>query len=367
MTIQNELTLSFYKEVDVLNKEKQIFLVKHVETGQFFIKKILNTYNAEIFKQLKLHRPKGIPQIHECIEDDNLLYVIEDYIQGKTLEELFKERGIFTKEEVYGLMLQLCPILSQIHSFDPIIIHRDIKPSNIIISPEGALWLIDFNAAKNFTDGINSDTQLLGTRYFAAPEQYGFGQSDERTDIYGLGATMNYLLTGKYPNEFISEGKLHSILDKCLRLEPTDRYKSSSELLLELTGQDSYTENKASERESANFLTKSHWKLPLLPPGFRNGRIGAMLISSLYYIGTILFSLPDEESYLDPELTEFEINTVSIEFFIMLLVPVFFICNYMNIRECIPGTRKSDPLPVQIIVSTLIVFLFEIIFFLATP
>lgn len=112
----------------------------------------------------------------------------------------------------------LCDILHKLHGNLPPIIHRDIKPSNIIFSSDGVVKLIDFNAARELRAEQNEDTRLMGTRRFAAPEQYGFGQSDPRTDIYALGITFYYMLTGDYPDSGKYAGKYYDIITKCYNL-----------------------------------------------------------------------------------------------------------------------------------------------------
>lgn len=330
MNLQTELILSFYTEVSVLNKEKNVYLVKHVETNNLYVKKILNTYNADVYYQLKEKGIKGIPQVFEAIEDDGTLYVIEEYIQGKTLEQLFIEHGPTTKEEVCDLILMLCPILSQLHSCEPPIIHRDIKPSNLIVTPEGTLRLIDFNAAKHYSNGEKKDTMLLGTMNFAAPEQYGFGQSDIRTDIYGLGATMNYLLTGKYPNELISDGKLHYVLDKCLKLEPENRYSNSQELMSDLLDN-----NNDNVKVSAN-------KRKFLPPGLRTGPVLKNVIAVFLYLLLInLCFAPDETSFISKSST-IEYVSDSFAFLIASICTVLWLGNYLNVWSYLPGSSNNQ-------------------------
>ena len=238
MNIQDELTLSFYKELSVLSKNKEVYLVQHTGTGVIYVKKSLKIFNSDIYRQLQKLNLPGIPQIYECIEDSENLYIIEEYIHGRTLDSIFNDSGVFTNELVCSLTAQLCQILHRLHTCNPPIIHRDIKPSNLILTTDDKLKLIDFNAAKNYTEGASKDTMLLGTQNFAAPEQYGFSQSDIRTDIYGIGVTMNYLLTGKYPNEEIYQGSLHNLLDKCLRMSPSERYSNCEELIKDIPGYD---------------------------------------------------------------------------------------------------------------------------------
>ena len=109
---------------------------------------------------------------------------------------------------------------------DPPIIHRDIKASNIIISQEGTVTLLDMDAAKWYRDQSDRDTKLIGTYGYAAPEQYGFGASDERTDIYSIGVLLNVTLTGCLPSQKMAEGRIGAVIEKCVKLDPKERYAS---------------------------------------------------------------------------------------------------------------------------------------------
>lgn len=129
------------------------------------------------------------------IPNGNQLIVYEEYINGKNLADLMKANATFEADEVTRLMLMLSDALTELHA--NAIIHRDIKPSNIMISSDGVLKLIDFDASRVFEVGKNQDTVNLGTIGYAAPEQYGYSQTDVRSDIYSIGVLMLELLLGK--------------------------------------------------------------------------------------------------------------------------------------------------------------------------
>ena len=143
-----------------------------------------------------------------------------------------------------------CRILAQLHRAEPPIIHRDIKPGNIILTEDGTVKLLDMNAARQLSEGKEADTRLLGTAGYAAPEQYGFAQSDARTDIYAAGVLMNVLRTGCLPQEKLAGGSLRRIVRKCTHIDPNRRYASAGELLAALGA-----EPAESERGSANTNT----------------------------------------------------------------------------------------------------------------
>lgn len=189
MTLEEESRLSFYRELTVLDEKKNIVLVQDIRNSELCVKKTLDIYSHDVYEQ-----------------------------------------GLLNEEQAYDIAVQLADILVRLHQLEPAIVHRDIKPSNIIIEKNGHVNLIDFNAARHVNADKNEDTRMLGTVYFAAPEQFGFGQSDERTDIYGLGATINYIMTGDKPGAGIAECRFSDILKKCLMVDAKDRYQSAEEL-----------------------------------------------------------------------------------------------------------------------------------------
>ena len=201
MTPEDELRLSFYEEVAPLNSRHGIDLVRHTGTDRIFVRKKLQHYDREVYDILRESKFSGIPVIEELIEQDDTLILIEEYISGSTLEQTLQEHGCFTEEETSPIILSLCEVLRPLHAHDPEIIHRDIKTTNLILRDDGTLYLIDFDASKMYDPAKNRDTVLIGTEDYAAPEQYGFAQSDRRTDIYAIGVLMCKMLTGKTLSE----------------------------------------------------------------------------------------------------------------------------------------------------------------------
>jgi serine/threonine-protein kinase len=221
------------------------------------IKEVRKSYdkNFEILKQsliaetdlLKKLTHPNLPSIVDIINSDENFLIVMDYIEGITLEKLLSEEGVQPQEKVVGWALQLCDVLNYLHTLPVPIIYRDMKPSNIMLKSNGNVVLIDFGTAREFKDTKESDTTCLGTRGYAAPEQFGgMGQTDARTDIYSLGATMYQLVTGHNPsqppyemypitywNSGLSTG-LERIIQKCICKNPADRYQSVNELRDEL-------------------------------------------------------------------------------------------------------------------------------------
>ncbi len=201
-----------------------------------------------------------LPRIVDIIQKDNRVYVVMDYVEGRPISEILKEQGAQPQEQVIEWAKQLGSALDYLHSMDPPIIYRDMKPSNIMLKPDGNVKLIDFGTAKEYKAENNADTTALGTRGYAAPEQFGDAQgrgiynTDARTDIYCLGATLYHIVTGMNPCEppyeikpirqwdpSLSSG-LEKILIKCTQSNPEDRYQSCSELLYALDHYDELDE-----------------------------------------------------------------------------------------------------------------------------
>lgn len=194
----------------------------------------------------KLDHP-SLPRIVDIIENDAVIYIIMDYIEGEPLSNILEEYGAQPQELVIEWAIQLCEVLDYLHTCDPPIIYRDMKPANVMLKPDGNIKLIDFGIAREYKDESLADTVSLGTKGYAAPEQFGGkGQTDARTDIYNLGVTLYHLVTGHNPSEppyelypirywnpQLSSG-LEKIIQKCTQLNPDDRYQSCAELLYDL-------------------------------------------------------------------------------------------------------------------------------------
>lgn len=201
-----------------------------------------HSFEVEISMLRKL-KHKGLPSIIDIIDQGDNFLIVMDYIEGNTLEKVLHESGAQPQKKVIDWAIQLCDVLEYLHSRKPAIIYRDMKPSNIMLRSDGSVVLIDFGTAREFKETNVSDTTCLGTQGYAAPEQFGgMGQTDARTDIYSLGATMYHLITGHNPSEppyemypitqwnpNLSTG-LEGIITKCTQRNPKDRFQSVQDL-----------------------------------------------------------------------------------------------------------------------------------------
>jgi len=236
------LELSLFEEEGALAGRNDVVLVKSSEDGRLYVKKFLTTYDRSIYDHLKDHPVDHMPGICRIYESNNCLIVIEDYIEGMTLAEMLEGDGSVTPldaDNAVHIAECICKILMSLHSRPVPIVHRDIKPSNIMISEGGEVFLLDMNVAKWYDPEKNDDTRYMGTQYYAAPEQVGYGltASSAKSDIYALGMVLNVMLTGKFPKEEKASGKVWKIIEKCISLNAEDRcsaeelYKALEELL----------------------------------------------------------------------------------------------------------------------------------------
>ncbi len=284
-------------------------------------------------EMLKRLRHPYLPTIIDVIDTEDSFLIVMDYIEGKPLSRALAEHGALPQEYVIEWAKQLCEVLGYLHTRKNPIIYRDLKPDNIMLRPDGSITLIDFGIAREYKEYAAHDTRALGTQGYAAPEQFGGqGQTDARTDIYGLGTTLYHLVTGYNPSEppyeifpirhwnpSLSQG-LERIIWKCIQRNPKDRYQSCAEILYALEHYQDL-DNKHSLKlklKLASFLTMtvltaalsltSFWayyaKTSMVTQSYdayiEDGRSGATAEEQFGYYEKAIQLMPDEEqAYLD--------------------------------------------------------------------
>ena len=330
--------LLFYREIAALDEEHRVYIVQHRANKKIYVKKVRDYYDISVFKWLKENKQPGLPCIYALQEDGSSLTIIEEYVSGRTLEEILKEDGPFDRERAVSLMLSVCDILKLLHSQRPPIIHRDIKPSNIMQAEDGRLLLIDLNTCRRNKEGSTAenvgradrDTVLMGTQGYAAPEQYGFAPSNIQTDIYALGMLFKTLLGGDRPGDIPEDKACSGIIEKCCHMDPEKRYQSTEELKAALE----YLERPDPFRLSAMFKQPRSF----LPPGFRQGNPAHMLPATLFYVFMIWFGLS-----MDFKDRGFWPNMIQrLGIMALPLSMVFVIYNYRNIQYMLPLCRSKN-------------------------
>lgn len=223
---------------------------------------IIQSAVAEANMIKRLDHP-SLPRIVDIIDNEDVIFVIMDYIEGEPLSKILDEYGAQPQDLVIEWAKQLCEVLDYLHTCNPPIIYRDMKPANVMLKPDGNIKLIDFGIAREFKEQNLADTVSLGTKGYAAPEQFGGkGQTDPRTDVYCLGVTLYHLVTGQNPCEPPYElypirqwnpqlsGGLERIIQKCTQLNPDDRYQSCAELLYALNHYEEVDDNYRAKQKA---------------------------------------------------------------------------------------------------------------------
>lgn len=287
---------------------------------------------TDVFVTLMNHPIQGIPRVYSIEGSPNGWIVSEEFIPGRTLAEVLRF-GLFETKNAVNVCLQLCEILEQLHAFG--IVHGDIKPDNIIFADNGMIYLIDFDASHFVKDEIGRDTVLLGTPGFASPEQFGFGRSDPRSDIYAIGVLLNVMITGQHPLYKTASGRIAIAIEKCIDVDPERRYQNIREL-----------------KQGLRHPRKRH---EFLPPGFRSGSPGKMILAIFGYASILLLlfvALRPGGSYSGPGAW-----IINIWLAVSLIGIIFILFNYGGINGIFSKDKQSKHVGAKI----LEIFLFLII------
>jgi serine/threonine protein kinase len=217
-------------------EHKQVYLVLRKSDDVKCILKCLSIHSHEnLEEEYRLQSSlahDGLTTAIAFMKNESYHYLTREYVEGYTVTEkvVMSKDGRLSDELIINITKQLCQVLHYLHSRKPPIIHRDIKPDNVIITTYGRVKLIDFSISRYFQDGLNRDTIIMGTKQMTPPEQYGYMQTNARSDIYSLGILMFYMATGSVDINEIGEYKVAGSVKKCIRrctrFTPKERYKN---------------------------------------------------------------------------------------------------------------------------------------------
>lgn len=220
------------------SEKQQVYLTRNRKGRRFILKTAQEERLASLRREARMLREQSfsfLPRYVYYTEREEKGYFLREYIEGDTLWEWVSKQGPLGMGEASELMCRLCGMAEQLHSQKPPMIHRDIKPQNIVLTAEKNLFMIDMGTVRRHRENSVQDTVLLGSRPTAAPEQYGYSQTDARSDIYALGVLYLYLLTGSMDVQGIRTQEsvpfaVRRIIIKCTKMDPNDRYQSCGEL-----------------------------------------------------------------------------------------------------------------------------------------
>ncbi|MCL2189862.1 MAG: serine/threonine protein kinase [Defluviitaleaceae bacterium] len=300
--------------------------VRDMVDGTQYIKKAFGTtYGIGVYKALLTVSHPNLPKVYYVIEDGDGFITLEEYIYGITLKTMIESKPIpFSR--VMEITAQLYDALNTLHSQSPPLIHKDVNPSNIMLAVDGTIKLIDFNAAKEYKPEATEDTTTLGTKSYAAPEQFGYAKTDERTDIYCLGATMYHMLAGKpYVNgKKMPSGFAGKVMQKCLQIDPNNRYSTALGMKQRITA--GFEAHERLIRFFPDLNTTSSIKFSLLTMTY----IVIALVSVIFLVSLIY-------------LIETFIDVMGYGTFLLCvyLIPVSLIVNFMGLRNKLPLFREK--------------------------
>jgi hypothetical protein len=220
---------------------------------------------SEVRLLKRLDHP-AFPRIVDIFRTENSIIIVMDFIEGVTLDRILAERGPQSEKRVIGWALQICGMLDYLHHLSPPVIYRDLKPANLILKKNGQINIIDFNAARIWKPEADRDTEPLGTRGYAPPEQYGISQTDARSDLYALGKTIKRL-SGDRASPGLSE-----IIRRSTTEAPEDRYRSAAEMAADLRHPDRLTES---------FRKEKRHRIQIL--------LFSLSLSAVFFLGGIFF------------------------------------------------------------------------------
>lgn len=224
-----ELKYSIIAEIKKTEKSK-VYLASMEDLNFPVVVKELQHGNIQVFRALMNMDNEHLPKIYHVEENENGITIVEEYIEGEVLSD-YISKGKLTESQCIDYAKQLCDVLKVLHSHSPALIHRDIKPSNMIINSKGVLKLIDFDSSRMYKEESDTDTRLLGTEHYAPPEQYGFSQTDCRSDIYSVGVVFEKF------NAYMSEQNQKQwkrIVEKCTLFSPDSRFQNVDEITVRL-------------------------------------------------------------------------------------------------------------------------------------
>lgn len=228
------------------------------EEGRRFVRKYLRGVGEREhpYERIVGERLPFIPEVHEAVRVGDELVVVSDYIEGESLEGAVEAGGPLEAPMALAYTSCLCDALEALHGHEggPIV-HRDVSPGNVIVNAHGA-WLVDFGIARTHLEGSSKDTRCAGTPGFAAPEQYGFAQTDARTDVYALGELLDFMLVGSRSREGgrrAYDARIAEVVERATSMDSRDRFSTVAEMREALFSPDGGKEASRNRVASAGF------------------------------------------------------------------------------------------------------------------
>lgn len=319
---------ALYEPIMLLQKQsnKTMYLVKHQISNKLYVmKRLAQSTDLTMYEQLSQNPHPYMANVTECGKDDSYSYVIEEYVNGTTLEYEMST-GQLTYEDKIRIMLDLFAVLEHLHALNPPVIHRDIKPANIMIK-DSHVKLIDFEIARNVAADKNKDTQIMGSVGYAPPEQFGFAQTDQRSDIYALGVIIKELFTEKkavYAYRFL--------IEKCMKMDPKERYFSVKQLHHEFI--------RCSKGKRISHTNRLQRFRSYQLVGFRNESIWVKALVFIYTI--IAIQIAFAVKFENPDTTMLSLIQLRVCIFFIVMLMIWIPTDSFHLLEITPLYRSSS-------------------------
>lgn len=298
--------LSGYKITAALQKcEKKETLLAEKNGRKYIIKISSGTYNCMLHTEAEVSLQKEkfpfFPYVIDCFDFEGSTYLLREYIEGETIQELIERKGVLSLPEALPLMLKLCDCLITLQSVNPPLIYRDLKAANVLFTSSGSCYLLDMGTVRNYNEEADMDTSFMGTSAVAAPEQYGARQTDKRTDVYGFGMLFYYILTGEFHPakeikksselfKLIENRKAAGIIKKCTAFDPDNRYNDMAAVKKSLLKLSRSADARGKSKAGFNGMAVFGWGLSVI--------ILVVLLS--LYIPDLIAGEKDQGSIIQP-------------------------------------------------------------------
>lgn len=264
---KSKLLLWQFREIGQINKNTVVVYNDYLQRQM--ILKILPRQNLPVLKDIMKIKHPNLMEIYDVMDDGINCNCLCEFVFGNNLDKIVYTKMGVDPKIAEKWMVQLCNGVETLHQKN--IIHRDITPNNVMIDYEGNIKLIDFNISREKKQNASRDTTVMGTAGYASPEQFGFTQTGFGADIYAMGVLLNFMLTGKMPNEKLCSGKYASIVKKATQIKEEDRYSNVYQMELALQG---------NGNEKLSFADKFLLNLP----GFRSNKTSHKVIAIIGYV-----------------------------------------------------------------------------------
>lgn len=313
-----------YTIIAKLNQSQELctYLAKSTQNGEFVVLKDCDSTMLPIYRKRLTLRHKNICNILGILQSNDSYMIVQEFINGESLEAKLSREHLLSEDVAKNYIIQLCNGLNVLHKAG--IIHLDINPNNIMISTDNTLKIIDLGIAREYKKNQSTDTQIFGTVGYAAPEQFGFKQSNNSTDIYAVSVLLNVMLTGHFSNVmlFPKHNICRTVIKTCTNIDPMSRYKrilKIQELLSESTSTD----------------TPMPLRLLRRVPGFRTWKLWKMLLATFTYI-LLIYSIAYICIIQSSIAEKFYLVPCIISLIIVYFAPIFCITDLFRLDDTFP-------------------------------